>query len=134
MHETVKIKFDTYPEDIKLKLLFVRAMIFELAQALALGEVTESLKWGEPSYKVKNGSPIRIDWKQKYPNYYAIYFNCNTKLVDTFRERYHYDLSFEGNRAILMKTTSTVPINKIKHCLSLALRYHSIKDLPLLGI
>jgi len=134
MNEIVKIKFDTYPEDIKLKLLFVRAMIFELAQALALGKVTESLKWGEPSYQVKNGSPIRIDWKQKNPHFYAIYFNCNTKLVDTFRERYQDDLSFEGNRAILIKTTSTVPINKLNHCLSLALKYHSIKHLPLLGM
>jgi len=134
MNEKLKIKFDTYPEDIKLKLLFVRAMIFELAQELALGEVSENLKWGEPSYQVKNGSPIRIDWKQNNPNFYAIYFNCNTKLVDTFRERYKERLTFENNRAILIKTTSTLPINEIKQCLSLALKYHSLKHLPLLGI
>ena len=57
----VKSKFDTYPEGIKTKLLLVRALIFELENELGLGQVTESLKWGEPSYHVKNGSPIRID-------------------------------------------------------------------------
>lgn len=134
MNEMVKSKFDTYPEDIKTKLLLVRALIFELANELGLGQVTESLKWGEPSYHVKNGSPIRIDWKQKNPEYYAIYFNCKTKLVDTFKVLYTNELTFEDNRAIIFKRTASLPTTQVKHCLSLSLKYHKVKNLVLLGV
>ncbi|MBU2970219.1 DUF1801 domain-containing protein [Pseudoalteromonas sp. C2R02] len=134
MNEMVKSKFDTYPEDIKTKLLLVRALIFELANELGLGQVTESLKWGEPSYHVKNGSPIRIDWKQKNPEHYAIYFNCKTKLVDTFKVLYTDELTFEDNRAIIFKRTASLPTTQVKHCLSLSLKYHKVKNLVLLGV
>lgn len=134
MNEMVKSKFDTYPEDIKTKLLLVRALIFELANELGLGQVTESLKWGEPSYHVKNGSPIRIDWKQRNPEHYAIYFNCKTKLVDTFKVLYTDELTFEDNRTIIFKRTASLPTTQVKHCLSLSLKYHKVKNLVLLGV
>ena len=41
-----------------------------------LKELEETLKWGEPSYLVKKGSTIRMDWKSKAPNQYAMYFKC----------------------------------------------------------
>lgn len=134
MDETVKVKFETYPQNIKIQLMVIRTLIFELAIQQNLGHVDEKLKWGEPSYQVKNGSPIRLGWKQKNPSNYFIYFNCKTKLVDTFREVYKDKLSFERSRAILIKSSDTLPVIQITQCLSLALRYHSIKHLPLLGI
>jgi len=134
MNESVKFKFDSYPNNIRVKLYKIRALIFDIAHKEQLGLVIESLKWGEPSYYVKNGSPIRIDWKQKNPEHLAIYFNCKTKLVDTFKELYSSELSFEGQRAILLKTSTPIPLNQVKHCLSLSLKYHLIKNLPLLGV
>lgn len=133
MNPLVLEKFSGYPEEARTKLQCIRALIFELSAELNLGEVEEALKWGEPSYSVKSGSPIRFDWKAKSPEYYYLFFNCKSKLVDTFRELYSDTLVFQGNRAIELKLSEPLPEAEIKHCLELALTYHKIKHLPLLG-
>ena len=105
----------------------------QAASDLELGEVEESLKWGEHSYSVKTGSPIRTDWKLKSPNQYYLFFNCQTKLIDTFRELHNDTLEFQGNRAIVLSLSSSLPEAEIKNCLELALTYQQRKHLPLLG-
>ena len=101
---------------------------------MSLGKLEESLKWWEPSYSAHSGSPVRMDWKQKSPDHYYLFFNCQTKLVDTFRELYGEKLEFEGNRAIVLTLSEPVPEAVIKSCLTLALTYQQRKDLPLLGM
>lgn len=133
MDPAVKKKFESYPREIRLKMLALRQLVFEVADELSLGKVDESLKWGEPSYSVKGASPFRMDWKVK-TNHLAVYFVCTTKLVDTFRELYSDVLSFEGNRAVVFKLENEIPTSELKHCISLALQYHKIKHLPLLGV
>lgn len=127
--------FANYPSEVREKLLSLRALIFSAAREIqGVGLITETLKWGEPSYLVKGGSTIRIGWKTKTPEQYHMYFNCNTKLVDTFRELYGDDgIRFEGNRAIVFHKDDPIPSNQLKHCVSLALTYHGRKHLPLLG-
>ena len=61
----------------------------------------ETLKWGEPSYLTKGGITLRMDWKDRALDRYEMYFNCNTSLVDTFKEVYGDVFTFEGNRAIV---------------------------------
>ena len=133
MDEKVKQKFDSYPDDARSKLMEIREALFEVASKDNVGKVHETLKWGEPSYLTKEGSTVRMDWKQKHPEQICVYFHCQTMLVETFREIYGNILSFEGNRAILISLSERLPIEELKHCISLSLRYHKIKHLPLLG-
>jgi hypothetical protein len=138
MDSRIKTKFDSYPETARLWLLEIRAAIFEVAAEESLGEITESLKWGELSYQSKAGSPIRIDWKAKSPHAISVYFNCKTVLVDTFKEIYQDTFIYAGNREIVFQipddfSLKELPILELKACLSMALRYHQIKHLPLLG-
>ncbi|GAA0360040.1 DUF1801 domain-containing protein [Bowmanella denitrificans] len=133
MENAVQARFSDYPELARQKLSELRCLILQCAQELKLGKVEESLKWGEASYKVKSGSPIRIDWKAKTPEEYYVFFNCNTKLVDTFRELYGDVLAYQGNRAIVLGLTAPLPLNTLKHCIQLALTYQQIRHLPLLG-
>ncbi|WP_428034298.1 DUF1801 domain-containing protein [Amphritea sp.] len=123
MDRVVKDRFDKYPESARARLEEVRNLVFKVAAELELGDVEESLKWGEPSYSVKTGSPLRMDWKLKSPNHYFLFFNCKTKLVDTFRELYGEVLEFQGNRAIVLSLSEPLPEGIIKHCLELALTY-----------
>ncbi|CAH9049975.1 hypothetical protein PSECIP111951_00091 [Pseudoalteromonas holothuriae] len=132
-NEAVEVKFENYPASVRPALDELRAIILDVAKDIGAGAVEESLKWGEPNYRVKSGSPIRIDWKLKSPDNYYLFFNCNTKLVDTFRQIYSGLLQFEGNRAIVLKLNHPLPIHAIKHCIELALTYHKVKHLPLLG-
>ncbi len=69
----------------------------------------------------------------KSPNNYYLFFNCRTKLVDTFRELYGNTLNFEENRAIKLKLSEPLPKKSIKNCIRLSLTYKQIRHLPLLG-
>lgn len=126
-------RYNQVPENAKTHLLQLRNVILDVAESIDSGEVEESLKWGEPSFHLAGGSPIRIDWKEKTPDHYYLYFNCNSKLVTTFRELYSQSLQFEGNRAIVLTLGQPIPHEELQHCLRLAFTYHQIKHLPLLG-
>ena len=133
MKREVQQKFDSYPQNISPLMLTLRDLILSVAEHCDLGDVDETLKWGEPSYGVTGGSPVRIDWKPKTPDNYFLFFNCQTKLVATFRELYATDLTFADQRAIVLDITRTLPDQEIRHCIELAFRYQSIKHLPRLG-
>lgn len=123
-----------YPIEIVKKVKYLRKLILETASEIEEVEgVEETLKWGEPSYVPKNGSTIRIAWKKSKPNQYGMFFNCNTILVETFRELYADTFQFEGNRAIVFNQKDEIPVEALKHCIKLALTYHKIKHLPMLG-
>ena len=126
--------FNSYPSVMRQKLLFLRAMIFEVAQEDEdSSPIEETIKWGEPSYLSKHGSTIRIAWKASKPNQYALYFHCKTTLIDTFKELYSDVFTFEGNRAIMFNESDEIPVDEVRHCISMALNYHRINHLPLLG-
>lgn len=128
-------KINQYPKDIQVKLEFLRNLILETASEIeSINKIEETLKWGEPSFITKHGSSIRIDWKEKHPNQYAMYFNCKTKLIDTFKERYKNTFRFENNRSIVFNIDDNIPIEELKHCIALSLTYHSIKKLPMLDL
>jgi len=130
----VELKFQTYSPKVKSKLSYLRKLILETAAEIeSIQEIEETLKWGEPSYLVKKGSTIRIDWKSKMPNQYAMYFKCTSKLVVTFREVFGDLFKYEKNRAILFNFEEDVPEAALKTCIKLALTYHLVKDKSLLG-
>lgn len=130
----VEEKFSRYPKAIRPKMEALRQLIFEVAEESETTlELEETLKWGEPSYLTKKGSTIRMDWKAKSPEQYAMYFKCTSKLVLSFKEIFGDKFNYEKNRAILFKLTDKVPKKELKICIELALNYHLYKKLPLLG-
>jgi len=127
-------KMDSYPSAVKPKIKHLRELIIQTAKENGdINEIEETLKWGEPSFLTKKGSTVRIDWKAKAPDQYAIYFKCTSKLVATFREIYGDQFNYENNRAIIFKMNEKVPDKKLKECINMALTYHTLKHLPLLG-
>ncbi len=134
-NQHVEKVFNHYPESMRQKLIFLRHLVLETASETdAVNQLEETLKWGEPSYLTKKGSTIRMGWKKSKPDEYALYFNCKTKLVDTFKELYRDKFQFEGNRAIVFDRNDKIPIVELKHCILLSLTYHSRKHLPMLGV
>ena len=119
--------FDAYPKPVKAKLLALRRLIFDTAKSTkGVGALEEALKWGQPSYltpESKSGSTVRIDQVKATPGQYAVYFHCQTDLVETFRELYP-KLSYSGNRAILLDAAEKLPEAELRHCVALALTYH----------
>nr|WP_293302936.1 DUF1801 domain-containing protein [Allomuricauda sp.] len=131
----VQMVFERYPDWAREKLLVLRELIVETAKEVEdISALEETLKWGEPSYLTKNGSTIRMDWKSKTPNQYALYFKCTSRLVETFKATFQNVFEFEGKRALVFQKDDTIPVEELKHCIRTALTYHKVKHLPTLGI
>ena len=128
MQENVKKRFDSYPDHIKPKMERLRQLIFDVASSTdEIGKLEETLKWGEPAYlpsETKSGTTIRIDWKDKNPDKIGLYVSCNTTLIDSYKSIFGNELSFEGNRAIILSADKPIPTKPLMLCIRMALRYH----------
>ena len=126
--------FRAYPAPIRARLLALRRLIFDTARTnKGVGRLEETLKWGQPSYltaETKSGSTIRIDQIKSTANQYAVYFHCQTDLVETFRELYPREFSFGGNRSIILNAEDEISEPALRHCLALALTYHLNRRKP----
>jgi hypothetical protein len=130
----VQAAFDAYPKPLRPKLLALRRLILDTAKTTeGVGAIEETLKWGQPSYltpETKSGSTIRIDAIKSGAGQYAVYFHCQTNLVETFRELYPSEFSYGGNRCIILNAADDVPEPALRHCVALALTYHLKKRKP----
>ncbi len=125
--------FNSYPPNIKSKLMILRQLIFDTAASIeGIGKIEETLKWGEPSYltpESKSGSTIRIAWKESQKENYSIFFKCTANLVPAFKEKFPNKFKFGGNRSIDFNLNDDVPVKELKRCIALALTYHRNKKL-----
>ncbi|WP_422104102.1 hypothetical protein [Winogradskyella sp.] len=82
----VEVVFSNYPDTVRHKMLALRNLVIETAKETdGVKTLEETLKWGEPSFITKIGSTIRMDWKQKSPEQYAMYFQCTSRLMKRLR-------------------------------------------------
>ncbi|WP_020208455.1 DUF1801 domain-containing protein [Gilvimarinus chinensis] len=126
--------FRSYPPPVCEHLLAVRTLIYDMAAEHELGKVDEAIKWGEASFLVKGGTAVRVDWKEKRPEVVKVFFHCQTRLIETFREVYPDVFAYEGNRALLIPLADYSKQSELAHCLSVAMRYQALKRLPMLGM
>ncbi len=119
--------FASFPASVRERLLHVRDLIFDTAAKTdGVGELEETLKWGEPAYlTARSGSGITIRLgRDKASGAAAIHFICHTSLVDEFRRLYPDALRYEGNRSIVLGGDKPVDEAALRHCIALALTYH----------
>src|SRR5476649_1956660 len=125
--------FKAYPADLRRRLMTLRELVFETAaRTEGVGALSETLKWGQPSYltaETGSGTTVRID-RLKKSNGYAIYFHCQSGLIETFRELYPDTFRTEGKRALLFGVDDRVPARELRHCIALALTHHARKKKP----
>jgi hypothetical protein len=123
--------FDGFPPVVSERLKYVRQLIFKIAaETDGVGPLTETLKWGEPAYLTevtRSGSTIRLGWPKAHPDQAAIYVNCKTSLVSTFRDLFSENLVFVGNRAILIPVKGPIAEAELELCIGMALTYKKSK-------
>jgi hypothetical protein len=128
MPAPVAAAFDRYERPARTRLLALRRLIFRTAAKLdGVGPLTETLKWGQPSYLTehsKSGSTIRLGTLGSNDTSCAVFFNCNTTLVESFRTQFADVLAFEKNRAVLVDPNGPLPEAELATCLAAALTYH----------
>lgn len=104
----------------------LRALIFDVAsQSPAVGPITESLKWGTPSYQplqTKSGTPIRLG--QHKSGGFAMFTHCQTTVISDFQNEFPFEFRYEGNRAILFKDQNDIKPEVLRLFINSALTYH----------
>lgn len=131
----VEVVFNNYPPTIREKMTYLRSLVHSVADQMdEVESLEETLKWGEPSFVTKHGSTLRMDWKEKTPDQYAMYFQCSSRLVDTFRLIHGDTFKYEGNRALVFPINQSIPESALRECIKATLRYHKVKKLVSLGI
>lgn len=127
--------FARYPDVVRRKMQYLRKLVIETAKETPdITALEETLKWGEPSFVTKTGSTLRMDWKEKTPDQYALYFQCTSRLVETFRLVFKDTFQYEGKRAIVFQLEQKIPVAGLKKCIRATLLYHNVKHLITLGI
>ncbi len=120
--------FDAFAPPVRRRLMAVRTQIFAVAAATeGVGELEETLKWGEPAYLTRHsgsGSTIRLGCTKGPTPDCALYFICHTGLVDRFRSMFPDDFRYEGNRAIVFAPTEKIDTRALALCIGGALTYH----------
>lgn len=131
MDAAVKAVFEGYSPAAQAQLRALRRIIFDFAAAdETIGPLEETLKWGQISYLTpvtRSGTTVRIDALPDDPDRLALYVNCRTTLVDTFRTLYGGTLEFEGHRCVKFSIQDQPQVDAIKHCIALTLTYHRHK-------
>lgn len=143
----VRDVFQAYPKAVRNRLMDLRRLIFETAASTSgVGTLEETLKWGQPSYltpETKSGSTIRIDQVKDRPGEIGMYFNCNSRLVETFVELYPGIFKTDFKRVLLFDEADALFGKRVsvrdshdrwasesrqgkplRHCIALALTYH----------
>ncbi|MDR0780166.1 MAG: DUF1801 domain-containing protein [Pseudomonadales bacterium] len=120
--------FAGYPERVRGPMLELRELVFQTAASTeGVGPIEETLKWGEPAYvtsATNSGSTVRMDWKPGKPEQFALYFHCQTNLVETFRTLFPHDFELQGNRALVFKVGERIQKDAVAFCISASLAYH----------
>ncbi|MDG1996209.1 MAG: DUF1801 domain-containing protein [Emcibacteraceae bacterium] len=115
------------PNVILENLLYLRTLIYEQAETISeVGKIQEELKWGQPSYSSKNkaGTPIRLGTEKKRPEFYGLYVNCSTSLIEDIKHIYGNLFKYDGNRAVLFYENDILPIKELRQVINMALTYY----------
>ena len=131
MGTDVDAVFESYPPTLRTALLELRRLILETAAEEDVGDIVETLKWGQAAYltaRPRTGTTIRIDALKGSADRYAMYVNCKTSLIDIYRLMYPDTFQYEGQRAVTFSTGSTPPEAPLRHCILLALTYHRTRS------
>lgn len=97
----------------------LRARILACAAVQGI-TVEESLKWGQPSFKAPQGSPLRIGLPKA--GGFALYAHCATTLISDYAAL--HPGRFEGNRAVLFDSVEEARAQPLEALISAALTYH----------
>ena len=107
----IKEIFDQYPDFVKDKMQFLRELVIETVEETEnVSTLEETLKWGKPSFITKYENTIRMDWKPKMPNQYALYFQYTSRLVETFKMVFDDIFQYEGKRAIIFRLNEKIQV------------------------
>lgn len=113
--------YPNYTSSEQGKLSELQTLIHKVADESNI-EIAESSKWGQLSFATPYGTPIRID---KFSDtQIALFVNCQTTLIETWKSLFLDTMSFSKTRAIVFNTEENIPKEQLAICIDQAFNYH----------
>ncbi len=117
----------SYPLQGRNRLQVLRRLIYETAKTdPRIGEIEESLKWGQISFATKHprsGTPVRID-ADVANGTYSLFVPCSTHLIEDFRTHHPDMFDYFGNREIRLSLDKPMPKKSLQLFIASALSYY----------
>ena len=121
-------KLQSYPDVLREYILALRELIFEVAASdQRIGEIEESLKWGQPAYRPKQartGTTLRLDARGE--DTVALFYHCQSSLGEQIDALYGDRLVMD-HRFISISVKKPIETEILRHCIQMALTYHLSK-------
>ena len=115
------------PDHVRARLEELRAEIYQAAEDTGTAPLEASLKWGQPSFASKVGTPLRLSWSPKMGEVCGAYVHCQTTLVDSYRTLFPDAFAYQDNRAVLVPLSGEFDRMAFRKIASMALTYHRDK-------
>lgn len=124
-NDAVESVFEALPYPIKRQLLLLRSLVLRVAaETPEVGEVQETLKWGQPAYLTpasRSGTTLRLAPTKS--GGYGIFVHCQTTVIADFRSVFDPALRFDGQRGILFDAHEEPDLNAMAPMIHAALTY-----------
>lgn len=125
LSEEMKVAYGAFPPAVRRRLKQVRKLVFKVADECDVGQLDETLKWGQPAYlpvKPRTGSTLRLG-SSADGRMWILYVHCQTTLASTFRAWFP-DWHYEGNRAVHFSVDKELDEAALASCIEQVLTYH----------
>ncbi len=104
-----------------------RTLFHDIAAQHDLGELDETLKWHQPSWRPKRartGSTLRMGWMPNNPDRLTLFVDCKTDLAARMRDLYPDLPANDGRRALGIDLNAPLPEQALSHLASMTFTYH----------
>jgi hypothetical protein len=120
--------FANLPASPRAACLALQSLI-RRAATIADIPLTETLKWGQPSFAPPKriGTPIRLSWSAKSPDRVEFLVHCQTTLVEAWRHWFGDLFDYDGTRAVHIPLGQPLPEEALHIMAMMALTYHQKK-------
>ena len=102
----------------------LRELILQTAAEIPeVGPLTETVKWGQPSFAAQKGTPIRIGRPKS--GGFGLFVHCQTRVIPDFQAEFGGAFTFDGTRGVLFERATEIDTNKLRILIQRALTYHT---------
>ena len=123
-------RIETWPDPAQAHFVALRGLVHEVAAAANIGQLDESLKWGQPAWRPvrpRVGSTLRVDWSASAPERLMAFVDCKTNLASEMETRFPGQFSNDGRRALGFDLGAPLDRDAVWTLAHLTLTYHRAK-------